>query len=165
MSATIVGYVRGSETETNVRRLRAAGAVQVFVEPDLEAGGTRQRDAALAACTRGDQLIVAALDHLAPSARELIETLRKLEAAGVDFRSLAEGLDTSTTDGRLFHIVSALTALEGLRPPGRRSILDAEREAKIVELRADGFTLEQVAKAVKVSEKTVRRYLKRKGLK
>ncbi|MCW2940385.1 MAG: invertase [Actinomycetia bacterium] len=52
------------------------------------------------------------LDRLGRSLRHLVETVNALAGRGVAFASLHEGIDTSTSTGRLvFHIFAALAAL------------------------------------------------------
>lgn len=74
----------------------------------------------------GDKLVVWRLDRLGRSLRHLVETVNALAERGVAFASLHEGIDTSTSTGRLvFHIFAALAELErpGTSPwpssPGR----------------------------------------------
>ncbi len=53
----------------------------------------------------GDTLVVWRLDRLGRSLRHLVETVNALAEHGVAFASLHEGIDTSTSTGRLvFHI-------------------------------------------------------------
>ena len=62
---------------------------------------------------RGDVLVVWKLDRLGRSMAHLIDTVRGLEAKGVGFRSLTEGVDTTTPGGTLvFHIFGALAQFE-----------------------------------------------------
>ncbi len=57
-------------------------------------------------CREGDVLVVAKLDRLGRSLRELIDLVGELEGKGLGFRSLKEGLDATTmASGRLiFHV-------------------------------------------------------------
>ena len=58
-------------------------------------------------------LVVARLDRLGRSFRELIDLVGELEGRGVGFRSLKESLDTTTAGGRLiFHVFGALAEFE-----------------------------------------------------
>jgi DNA invertase Pin-like site-specific DNA recombinase len=50
-------------------------------------------------CREGDVLVVARLDRLGRSLRELIDLVGELESRGVGFRSLKESLDTTTAGG------------------------------------------------------------------
>ena len=43
----------------------------------------------------GDTLVVWKLDRLARSLKQLIETIEKLDARGIQFRFLTEAMDTS----------------------------------------------------------------------
>jgi DNA invertase Pin-like site-specific DNA recombinase len=64
-------------------------------------------------CREGDVLVVARLDRLGRSLRELIELVGELEGRGVGVRSLEESLDTTTAGGRLiFHVFGALAEFE-----------------------------------------------------
>jgi DNA invertase Pin-like site-specific DNA recombinase len=64
-------------------------------------------------CREGDVLVVARLDRLGRSLRELIDLVGELEGRGVGFRSLKESLDTTTAGGRLiFHVFGALAEFE-----------------------------------------------------
>ena len=57
--------------------------------------------------------MVARLDRLGRSLRELIDLVGELKGRGVGFRSLKEALDTTTSGGRLiFHIFGALAEFE-----------------------------------------------------
>jgi DNA invertase Pin-like site-specific DNA recombinase len=61
----------------------------------------------------GDTLVVWRLDRLGRSLRHLVETVNALADRGVAFASLHEGIDTSTSTGRLvFHIFVALAEFE-----------------------------------------------------
>ena len=61
----------------------------------------------------GDTLVVWRLDRLGRSLRHLVETVNALAKRGVAFASLHEGIDTTTSTGRLvFHIFAALAEFE-----------------------------------------------------
>jgi DNA invertase Pin-like site-specific DNA recombinase len=61
----------------------------------------------------GDTLVVWRLDRLGRSLRHLVETVNTLAGRGVAFASLREGIDTTTSTGRLiFHIFAALAEFE-----------------------------------------------------
>ena len=49
----------------------------------------------------GDVLVVWKLDRLGRSLRDLIDIMNRLTARGVGFNSLTEGIDTSTSAGRM----------------------------------------------------------------
>ncbi len=56
-------------------------------------------------CRESDVLVMARLDRLGRSSRELIDLMRESEERGAGFRSLRESLDTTTAGGRpIFHV-------------------------------------------------------------
>jgi DNA invertase Pin-like site-specific DNA recombinase len=57
--------------------------------------------------------VVWRLDRLGRSLRHLIELIGELERRQIEFRSLTEGIDTTTSSGRLvFHIFGAIAEFE-----------------------------------------------------
>src|SRR6201984_57321 len=111
----IYGYARvstdGQSVDTQVRRLRAAGARRVFREVASGApSGRTQLRRALAKLEEGDVLMVMRLDRLARSTRDLLNTLAAIAEKNAGFRSLGDvWADTTQPHGRLM-----LTVLGGL---------------------------------------------------
>ena len=114
----LVGYARVSTdlqtTDGQIDALKAAGCERVFQE---SMSGTRadrpQLIAALAYAREGDVLVVARLDRLARSMRQLLATVEDLQARGIGLRSLHEAIDTTSATGRLIlHIFAALGQFE-----------------------------------------------------
>ena len=91
--------------------MRAAGAGKVFREVASGAKTDRaQLRKAMAALQAGDVLMVARLDRLARSTRDLLNALAAVTGSKVGFRSLGDAwADTTTAHGRLM-----LTVLGGL---------------------------------------------------
>jgi hypothetical protein len=105
-----------------------------------------------------------------PLDAHLIETVRKLESKGMGFRSLTEGVDTTTPDGTLvFHIFSALAQFErdlirehtsaGLKAAearghkgGRRPVVTPDKLARARTHLAAGLTVREAAARVKVGK-------------
>jgi len=114
---TLVGYSRVSTGDQTVARqedaLRVAGCTHLY--RDTISGAKTERpglNEALAYLREGDTLIVWKLDRLGRSMAHLIETVRALDVKGVGFRSLTEGVDTTTPGGTLvFHLFGALAGL------------------------------------------------------
>jgi len=113
-----IGYARISthdQTLTAQRdALQVAGCERIFQEKTSGAQRGRQELAAALGCMReGDVLVVCKLDRLARSLKQLIETVEAIDACGVGFQSLTEGIDTNTAGGKLtFHIFGALAEFE-----------------------------------------------------
>ena len=115
---TAIGYARVSTADQvldlQVDALRAAGCERIF--EDTASGVKTARpglDKALAYIRDGDVLVVWKLDRLGRSVGHLVETVQRIEAAGAGFRSLTEGIDTTTSTGRLLlHLFASLAQFE-----------------------------------------------------
>ena len=114
----LVGYARVSTREQNLDlqrdALTKAGAERIFED---EASGARDDRpgliGALSHLRSGDCLMVWRLDRLGRTMRSLIEFTESLRERGVEFRSVTEGIDTTTPAGRFyFHILGALAQME-----------------------------------------------------
>jgi DNA invertase Pin-like site-specific DNA recombinase len=113
-----IGYARVSTTEQTLAlqqdALRAADCELVFT--DTQSGVTTERPGlsqALLHLRTGDTLVVWRLDRLGRSLKHLIETVTRLQAQGIGFKSLTESIDTTTPGGVLiFHVFGALAQFE-----------------------------------------------------
>src|SRR5438046_6299352 len=106
----LVGYARISTTEQNLDlqkdALQSAGCSKLFTETasgaKLERPALRQ---AFEYVRAGDVLVVWKLDRLGRSLKQLIETVTELQERGIEFKSLTENIDTTTSAGNLiFHL-------------------------------------------------------------
>ena len=172
---TLVGYARVSTTEQSLApqtdALRAAGCETIF--EDCASGAKAERPGlaeALAYVRRGDTLVVWKLDRLGRSMAHLIETVRMLEDKGVGFRSLTEGVDTTTSGGTLvFHLFGALAQFErdlirertraGLkaaeargRKGGRKPVVTPEKLTRARALIASGLTVREASARLKIGK-------------
>lgn len=117
-----VGYMRvSSDTDrqnTDLQRdaLLAAGVDSRHLFEDRASGARDDRpglNQALAFVHPGDVLVVWKLDRLGRSLTHLIEIVNALKTKHVAFRSLTEGMDTTTASGELlFHVFGALAQYE-----------------------------------------------------
>lgn len=186
----IVGYARVSSTgqnyETQVEKLKAAGATKLFTEK--QSGLDRDRSE-LAKCLDyvrdGDTLLITKLDRLARSAAHLHQIIEGLNTKGVGFKVLDDAsLDTTSRTGRLmFGILASIaefeTALrrerqmEGIErekakaaakgekwATGRPQVLDYDQIRK---LRGDGLSVRQIAKELGCSSSAVQKVLTAQG--
>jgi DNA invertase Pin-like site-specific DNA recombinase len=115
---TLIGYARISNQEQHLDlqhdALVRAGCEKVFT--DTVSGASTERGglaAALEYLRPGDTLVVWRLDRLGRSLKHLIDTITRLDDAGVGFCSLQESIDTTTPGGKLvFHVFGALAEFE-----------------------------------------------------
>jgi len=114
---TMVGYARTSTVAQNLdMQLTALRPICLKVFSEQASGANDHRPqlvAALDFLRAGDTLVVWKLDRLGRSVRHLCEVLARLERDGINFRSLTEGLDTTTPAGRMyFHLAAAFAEME-----------------------------------------------------
>jgi DNA invertase Pin-like site-specific DNA recombinase len=179
----LVGYARVSTQDQTpalqLDALKAASCERVFQEK--ASGAQRDRPelaAALDYMRAGDTLVVWKLDWLARSMKQLIETVEKMEARQIGFRSLTEAIDTMTAGGRLvFHVFASLAEFErsvikerttaGLaaaracgRKGGRpRSLTEKDIAAARAMLNDPDITVDEVARRLGVGPATLYRHL------
>ena len=121
-----------------------------------------------------DLVIVWKLDRFARSLKDLILMLQQLSELGIEFISIRDNIDLSTSSGKLMlHIIGAFAEFEasiiktrvkagldlarskGTRL-GRKPTIDA---MKVRELRAQGYSLGKIAKYLGVSKAGVHKSL------
>lgn len=114
-----IGYARVSTDEQNLdlqcEALRRVGCRRIH--QDQGVSGIAQKrpglDEAMSSLKKGDTLVVWKLDRLGRSLPHLIDIIRQLGERGCGFQSTTEGMDTSTSAGRLlFNIVGSLAEFE-----------------------------------------------------
>ena len=134
------------------------------------------------ACLRslgvGDTLVVTRIDRMGRSLVDLVETLDVLGARGIQFRSLTEGIDTTTPGGRMiFQVCGAFAEYEralirsrtreGLAAArargariGRPPALTFEQAATARRLHASGESISSIARVLGVSRSTIQRAIR-----
>lgn len=143
-------------------------------------GGTADRPAlkrlmALARARNVDLICVVKLDRLFRSLKHLVLTLEELDALGVKFVSVHDGLDYTSAASRFFvQVLGSLgefeksllvertkLGLEHARRQGKKLGRPCERDdVAILELHRKGYSYSQIEKTLKVSRGAVYRAVK-----
>lgn len=151
MTQTLIGYARVSTEEqkldSQIDLLEQAGAHRIFT--DKISGAKAERPGlsdALAYLREGDTLVVYKLCRLGRSMKQLVSIITELKERGIQFKSLSEGIDTSTNTGELvFNIFSSLAVFEReLIREGTRAGMAAARRRGISTGRPRKLTDKQV---------------------
>jgi len=116
----LIGYGRVSKREQildlQLDAFNALGIEEENIFTDKKSGADFEREGlrdALSHVRKGDTFVVWRLDRLGRTLRELIDFIVDLGNRGVGFKSITEGLDTTTANGMLiFHIFGALAEFE-----------------------------------------------------
>ncbi|KNC19989.1 invertase [Arthrobacter sp. RIT-PI-e] len=179
-----IGYARVStlEQDTDLQHaaLSAAGCTRIFTDHGVS-GMTVSRpelDKLLDHLRSGDEVVVWKLDRLGRNTRNLLALIDDLEARGVHFRSVTEGISTTGSMGRaMLTVMSAFAQLErdqlaertraGMavaaehgRKAGRREVTAEHAKVKRAqELKARGLAPADIGKIIGASRATVYRYL------
>jgi DNA invertase Pin-like site-specific DNA recombinase len=179
----LLGYARVSTSDQDASlqldALNAAGCIKVFTD---KASGSLDRrpqlDRLLDQLRPGDTVVVWRLDRLGRSLKNLIQLIEDMAEKGIGFRSLTEGMDTTTSGGKLiFSIFGALAEFErslirertvaGLaaarargRVGGRPPVMTPEKVTVARQLYdARDLKVEENAQTLGVSRKTIYRHL------
>jgi len=114
----LIGYARVSTADQNLQlqldALKKADCMRVFT--DKVTGSRNDRpglDEALSHLRPGDTLVVWKLDRLGRTVKGLVDLVLELEKDQVNFRSLTDTIDTTTSAGRFFfHVMASLAQME-----------------------------------------------------
>ncbi len=189
MSKKVAIYARVSTdkqtTENQLNELRAVAnrmgyvIVQEYVENGISGAKSRtdrpSLDAMMKDAVRGrfDMVMCWSIDRLGRSLQNLVEILNELQSIKVDLYFLQQGMDTSTSSGRMmFSIFGALSEYErslirervcaGLQTAkvrgvklGRPSKMNDGMKQAVVLLREKGMGIKQIAKELQIGIGTV----------
>jgi DNA invertase Pin-like site-specific DNA recombinase len=138
----LLGYIRVScgDDQTSTMRVKSslssAGCRHIFEE--VSPGGRWDRPELhrlLADLRMGDTVVVLTLDQLSRSFKEVLAIMVRITAAGAGFRSIVEGIDTTTPAGRMMmRMVGAFDQFE-------RATISERRAAGLASARAEGHVL------------------------
>ena len=179
------GYARVSTKDQNigmqVEALTAAGVDPANIYTDEGVSGKRANrpglDAMLSKLRKGDEVVVWRLDRLGRSMIHVAQLGAQFAEDGIGFKSISDGVDTSTSTGRLlFNLLTSIAEYEremiverttaGLataraqgKTGGRKKVMTPELARTIDSLVKGGHKATEIAATLKVSRATAYRYL------
>ena len=182
----LIGYARVSTQDQNldhqIDALIKAGCERSNIFTDKVSGAKSSRpglDQALSHLRAGDTLVVYKLDRLGRSVPHLVETVTSLQQRGIEFKSLTEQIDTSTSGGKLvFHTMAAVAefirdsirertqaGLQAARARGktggRAKALTEKQVEMLRHLAADkDRSIKDICQTLGISRRTFYRYVK-----
>lgn len=179
-----IGYARVStsdqELASQVDALKAAGVDERNIYTDKRSGKNTRRpglETCLKVLREGDELVFTRLSRLCRSLRDLLIITEDLQARGVGMRAIHQDFDVTSANGRLvMQILGAVDEFqrniiaentrEGLESAkargnvgGRPAGLDPKRVRTAHQMKADGMSIVDIARTLKVSRATVYRHL------
>jgi DNA invertase Pin-like site-specific DNA recombinase len=177
----LIGYARVStEDQTldlQIDALKNAGCSKIF--SDKASGVNKDKfglNNAISHLRPSDTFVIWKLDRLGRNLKGLIELVERLNADGIQFRSITEGIDTTTPTGRFFfHIMASLAQMErelliertkaGLeaakkrgRIGGRKRLMTSSKIEAAKKLLAEGIPPRDIAHNLGVSIPTLYRW-------
>ena len=177
----LVGYIRiaakgASDRSEQRRALQRAGCCDIVEEIAAADGKQPELRRLFGRLNRGDVVVAARLGALGPSLEDVVRLMDEIEVAGLGFRSLDDGIDTTTPAGRAAAPVIARLAIFGRdvacgrisvglaatpvtkRRSGRPSKLSAWEKVDVAhEVLSGRSTAADMARLHEVSEATISR--------
>lgn len=178
-----IGYARVSTLEQNldlqIDALQKAGCEKIITDEISGSVAERPGLTELSQSLRkGDTVVVWRLDRLGRSLKHLMLWVNDMQDKGIEFKSLQESIDTSTSTGKLvFHIFASLAEFErnligertraGLeaartrgRQGGRPKKLNKEKRRLAIDLyKAKKHSIQQICQTVGISKPTLYSYV------
>ena len=110
-----VGYARVSSTNQNIdlqiNALNKYGVDKIFMEKQSAVKYRPELDSLLEYVRAGDTVVVWKLDRIARSLRHLINIVETLKSKEVNFVSITESIDTTTSLGKFFLQINGKVSL------------------------------------------------------
>ena len=149
----IVGYARVSSTNQNIdlqiNALKKYGVDKIYMEKQSAVKYRPELDNLLDYVRAGDTVVVWKLDRIARSLKHLIDIVELLKTKDVNFVSITESIDTTTSLGKFFlQINGSFAELErNLIIERTKAGLQAAREKGNIGGRKPGLSPEAIKKA------------------
>jgi DNA invertase Pin-like site-specific DNA recombinase len=177
----LIGYARVSSSDQNIDlqidELKKAGCSKIFSDRISSMKKARPGlDNAMSYLRKDDTFVIWKLDRLGRNVKELLYMVGKLQEEGIHFRSITDGIDTTTPAGRFFfHVMASLAQMErelliertkaGLeaarkrgRIGGRKRLMTANKVEAAKKLLQEGIPAKDVAENLGVSIPTLYRW-------
>ena len=176
----IIGYARVSTTDQNLNMqidaLEKYGCERIYQEKITGTKKDRPQLAELMTILRpGDKVVIYKLDRISRSTKHLIELSEFFEKKGVEFISIQDSIDTSTSLGRFFfRVLASIAELErdiisertrsGLKSArargkkgGRPRVAKENLSLAIKMYNSRKYTIKEIVIATNVSQSTIYR--------
>ena len=187
----IIGYIRVSREEQNfdlqIDSLNKTGCEEIYKEKIGGASKSKPEfEKMLSILRKGDVVVVWRIDRLGRTTLELIRLMVEFREKGIEFKSITEGIDTTTQMGRIWFMLSAVFAenerevirertnagLQAARARGRiggRPSGLSEQAKKKASMAAilykEGKSIIDIRNVLKIgSNSTIYRYLRHEGI-
>ena len=183
----IIGYARVStqdqKLELQLTALEKYGCEKIFQEKQSAVRERPELDKMVAHLREGDTVVVWKLDRLGRSLRHLVNLVRSFKEMGVDFVSINDHIDTTSSQGRLmFNIFASFAEFErelisertkaglanarkhgrkGGRKPGLSKQAKIKAWAALKRSRDFNVPVSQIQQELGLSKATYYRYLQR----
>jgi len=173
-----IGYARVSTLEQNpdlqIDALKAAKCDEIIIEKVSTRKARPELEALLARLSEDDVLIIWRFDRMARSVAELVAIIEQVKESGANIESLTEKIDTTTSIGQMmFHVIAAIAQFERdlIRERTIAGQTAARKKGKVVgrpkaltpaqievaeQMRENGRSLREIARAFRVSPSTIR---------
>src|SRR5699024_2127772 len=185
----IIGYIRVSTKEQSlevqeqaIKEYAKSINDDYVIYSEKESGGKSDRKElrnALKAVQKGNKFVVYKLDRLARSTKQLFDILETLKEKAVEFISIRDNIDTTTSTGKAMFGMLAVFAeferdiirertragLESARKRGRtggRPKIDDKKKRHIISLFNEGHSATDIAKEYSIGRSTVYKILNEK---
>jgi DNA invertase Pin-like site-specific DNA recombinase len=170
--------MNGQNLQSQLDQLKAAGVTKIFQEqPEGVKLDRSQLDKLMADIRKGDTVVITSLDRIAHNTKHLLDIVESLNTAGVTFKVIDNGIDTSTPHGKVIPmLLGAITNFERqiVRKRQAEGIDKAKREGRykgrkptamakteeVLSLNIQGLTRQKIADQLGIGVASVYRILK-----